>query len=34
MPKAYREEVVEALKGKYPPAYREQIEQYFKNLVE
>ncbi len=34
VPKAYREEVVEALKGKYPPAYREQIEQYFKNLVE
>ncbi|MBI2880093.1 MAG: DUF4175 family protein [Candidatus Tectomicrobia bacterium] len=34
VPKTYREEVVEALKGKYPPAYREQIEQYFKNLVE
>ncbi len=34
VPKVYREEVVDALKGKYPPAYREQIEQYFKNLVE
>ncbi|MFQ5913054.1 MAG: DUF4175 family protein [Nitrospinota bacterium] len=34
VPKVYREEVVEALKGKYPPEYREQIEQYFKNLVE
>ena len=34
VPKVYREEVVDALKGKYPPVYREQIEQYFKNLVE
>jgi hypothetical protein len=34
VPKTYREEVVDALKGKFPPAYREQIEQYFKNLVE
>ena len=34
VPKVYREEVVDALKGKFPPAYRDQIEQYFKNLVE
>ncbi len=34
VPKLHREEVVEALKGKYPPAYKEQIERYFKNLVE
>jgi hypothetical protein len=34
VPKLHREEVIEALKGKYPPAYKEQIERYFKNLVE
>ncbi len=34
VPKVYREEVVDALKGQFPPAYRDQIEQYFKNLVE
>lgn len=33
-PKEFREDIIEAIKEKFPPAYRKLIEEYYKKLIE